>query len=193
MSPEFPMPSSESIPPTAAPLPSPSTADGYVRRFVQRATHTLLMIALAVASYWLISHFFLQSVKVVGVSMAPTLRDSQICLLNRWILYAHAPHPTDIVVIRDPSDHSFAVKRVVAVGGDSVDLSDGELRVNGRKVEESYLPQGTRTFPLPPSRQQSFKCAADQVFVLGDNRNNSMDSRAYGPVPLRDVLGLVIR
>jgi signal peptidase I len=151
------------------------------------------MFALAVASYWVISHFFLQSVKVVGVSMSPTLRDSQICLLNRWILYAHAPRLADIVVIRDPSDHSFAVKRIVAVGGDSVYLSDGELLVNGRKLQESYLPQGTRTFPLPPFKQQSFKCAADQVFVLGDNRNNSMDSRAYGPVALRDVLGLVIR
>ena len=187
------MPSSDSIASAETPSRSRLRADFASHPFIQRAAQTLLMLTLAVASYWVISHFFLQSVKIVGVSMSPTLRDSQICLLNRWILYAHAPHPADIVVIRDPSDHSFAVKRIVAVGGDSVFLSNGELLVNGRKLEESYLPDGTRTFPLPPFKQQTFKCAPNQVFVLGDNRNNSMDSRAYGPVALHDVLGLVIR
>jgi signal peptidase I len=187
------MPSSESIPSTE-PLLRPLSQVGVpAHPFVQRAGQGLLMLALAVASYFVVSHFFLQSVKVVGVSMAPTLQDSQLCLLNRWVLYAHAPCRTDIVVIRDPSDHSFAVKRIVAVGGDSVFLSDGELRVNGRKVEEPYLPEGTRTFPFPPLKHQFFRCAADQVFVLGDNRNNSMDSRAYGPISRRDVLGLIIR
>jgi signal peptidase I len=193
MSPEIPTPHSQSICSAEPLLPPASRVAAPARPLAQRAGQGLLMLALAVASYFLVSHFLLQSVKVVGVSMAPTLHDSEYCLLNRWVLYAHPPHRSDIVVIRDPSDQSCAVKRVVAVGGDLVWLSDGELYVNGRKVDEPYLVQGTRTFPLAPLKQQLFKCGKDQFFVLGDNRNYSLDSRAYGPISRRNVLGLIIR
>ena len=60
---------------------------------------------MAVASYFIISHYFLQSVKVVGRSMVPTLCDSQHYLLNRWIYYVRSPRQSDIVVLRDPSDN----------------------------------------------------------------------------------------
>jgi signal peptidase I len=193
MSPEIPTPSSEAICPTEPLLRPVACVAPHARPFAQRAGQGLLMLVLAAASYFVVSHFLLQSVKVVGVSMAPTLHDSEYCLLNRWVLYAHAPHRSDIVVIRDPLDQTCAVKRVVAVGGDSVYLSDGALCVNGQKVEEPYLPSGTRTFPLPPLKQQVFMCAKDQFFVLGDNRNYSLDSRSYGPISRQNILGLIIR
>lgn len=149
------------------------------------------ILALAAGCYLLISHFFLQSVRVIGISMVPTLQDSQRYLLNRWVLYFRAPHQDDIVVLRDPSDNGFSVKRIVAVGGDTIRFANGRVYVNGRELEESYLAPGTATFNA--GHAQTFTCSKDQYFVLGDNRPRSIDSRAYGPVPRANILGLIIR
>ena len=78
----------------------------------------LVVAVLAAASYFVISHFLLQSVKVVGRSMVPTLCDSQHYLLNRWVYYVRAPQRSDVVVLRDPSDNGFSVKRIIATPGD---------------------------------------------------------------------------
>jgi signal peptidase I len=160
---------------------------------LQRGIQWLTIGGLGLVSYFLISHFLVQSVTVVGVSMVPTLHNSEHYLLNRWVYFLHQPQPTDVVVIRDPLDHTYAVKRIVAVGGDSVYLRDGWVYVNGHRLVETYLPAGTPTFASAPHREQLFKCAKDQFFVMGDNRNNSLDSRVYGPVRRQDILGLIIR
>src|SRR5437868_6948760 len=93
--------------------------------FTQQLYQCLAVAGLALASYFIISHFVLQSVEVVGVSMAPTLSDSQKYLLNRWIYLVRTPRRSDIVVIRDPADNGFSVKRIVAAAGDTIRLKDG--------------------------------------------------------------------
>jgi signal peptidase I len=148
---------------------------------------------MAVASYLLISHFLVQSVRVVGRSMVPTLRDSQQYLLNRWIYHFRAPHRSDIVVLRDPSDNGFSVKRVIATPGDTIYLKDGNVYLNGTKLAEPYLAPYTPTFTDPKFKDQLIHCGKDQYFLLGDNRQNSVDSRAYGPVPRRNILGPLIQ
>ncbi len=147
---------------------------------------------LAVVSYLAISHFLLQSVTVVGRSMAPTLFDSQRYLLNRWVYRLRAPAHSDIVVIRDPSDNGFSVKRVIATPGDSVYLKDGSVYLNGCKLTEPYLAPHTPTFTDSKYRGQLILCGKNQYFLLGDNRLNSVDSRTYGPVPRHNILGPII-
>ena len=147
---------------------------------------------MAVVSYFVISHFFLQSVKIVGRSMVPTLCDSQHYLLNRWIYYVRSPRQSDIVVLRDPSDNGYSVKRVIAAPGDSVYLKDGNVYVNGSKLTETYLAPGTPTFTDSKYRDQLILCGKGQFFVLGDNRLNSIDSRTYGPVPRTNILGPIV-
>jgi len=150
------------------------------------------LLVCALLSYLLISHFCVQSVRVVGMSMLPTLHDSQFYLLNRWVLHFRPPQASEIVVLRDPLDGGFAVKRVIAIAGDSVYLADGAVYLNGKKLFEPYLPVGTKTFTTSLLKDQLFKCGPGQYFVLGDNRSNSLDSRAYGPVSRRDILGLIV-
>ncbi len=162
-------------------------------RFWRQGRDLLAIALLALLSYMLISHFLLQSVKVVGVSMSPTLHDSEFYLLNRWIYHVRSPHLADVVVIRDPMDGGFSVKRIVAVAGDSVYLKDGDVYVNGQKLQEPYLSAGTHTYTASAFTEQLFKCSRDQYFLLGDNRNNSLDSRVYGPVPRRNILGMIVR
>ena len=169
--------------------PAKADASSILRQICQ----CLAAAVLAVASYFIISHFFLQSVQVVGRSMMPTLYDSQHYLLNRWVYYVRAPQHSDVVVLRDPSDHGFSVKRIIATPGESIYLKDGNVYVNGSRLNEGYLAPGTPTFTDSKYRDKLILCGKEQYFVLGDNRLNSIDSRAYGPVPRRNILGPIIR
>ena len=152
-----------------------------------------LIAGLAYGAFVLVTHFVIQSVEVVGNSMAPTLENSQRYVLNRWVYLVREPEPTDIVVIQDPCDRSYAVKRIIAREGDSVHLKDGKIYVNGRPLSEPYLPPGTLTYASPQVKEQLAVCGKNQYFVLGDNRNNSSDSRIYGPIPRQSILGVIIQ
>lgn len=137
------------------------------------------------------SRFVFQSVQIVGASMSPTLRDSERYVLNRLVYQFREPRPQDIVVLRDPSDNCYAVKRIVAKEGDLVHIKNGQLFINGKSLPEPYLPEKTPTFAGPRYKEQMWICGVNQYFVLGDNRNNSADSRVYGTVPRANILGLV--
>ena len=160
---------------------------------LQQTYQCILAAALGLLSYFAVSHFVLESVQVVGVSMVPTLHDSQQYLLNRWVYHFRAPRRTDVVVLKDPEDKGFAVKRIIAAEGDRVELKAGKVYVNGVRLNEPYLLPNTPTFPYFTKNEQSVMLGKDQYFVLGDNRSNSADSRTYGPVSRRSILGLVIR
>jgi signal peptidase I len=183
----------ESIPVQTVVTPRARLARGNRPSALRQLCQFVAVTALAVASYFVISQYLLQSVKVVGRSMVPTLCDSQHYLLNRWIYHVHAPQRSDIVVLRDPSDNGFSVKRVIAAPGDSIYLSDGSVYLNGCKLDEPYLVPGTPTFTESKFKDQLILCGKGQYFLLGDNRLNSVDSRTYGPVPRQNILGPLVR
>ena len=160
---------------------------------LRRLGQLALITVLSFCSYYLVSHFVVQSVRVVGLSMTPTLNEAQVCLLNRWVLFFRAPRSSEVVVLRDPTDSTLSVKRIIGVPGDIVLVKKGELFVNEKELREPYLPSGTPTFPRPRVKEQEFRCGPGQYFVLGDNRNLSLDSRNYGLISRHDILGLIIR
>lgn len=133
---------------------------------------------------------------VEGVSMAATLRSGEVVLVERTALTDLARG--DVIVFNPPipgySGEPY-VKRVIGLPGDTVTIQDGSVYVNGAKLAEPYLTAGEIT--LPDARATSADAAesftvmvpAGTVFVLGDNRTLSYDSRAYGPVPLASVVG----
>ena len=182
----------ESISASSDLLPPARKARTPASSILRQTFQCLVVMVLATASYFVISHFLLQSVRVAGRSMVPTLFDSRHYLLNRWIYHVRPPRHSDIVVLRDPGDNGLSVKRIIATPGDSIYLKDGSIYVNGCKLNEPYLTPGTPTFTNSKYRDQLILCGKDQFFVLGDNRLNSIDSRAYGPVPRRNILGPII-
>jgi signal peptidase I len=161
-------------------------------RTVTKALLTwLLVAAFTYCSFVFATNYIVQSVQVVGNSMSPTLEDSHRYVLNRWVYHMRDPKPGDIVVLRDPTDNGYAIKRVIAGAGDSVYIKGGHIYVNGKELFEPYLKPGTPTYPGPQSTEQWFICGKDKYFVLGDNRNNSCDSRIYNAVPKENILGMV--
>ncbi|MFL6080333.1 MAG: signal peptidase I [Ornithinibacter sp.] len=129
-----------------------------------------------------------EPLRVASQSMSPTLDTGDQVLVDKLSGRWRAPAVGDIVVYRDPVGERLVVKRVVAVGGQSVALEDGELvvdstvrhepQVDVSRIDSTYFGPVT----VPP----------DAVFVLGDNRAESIDSRTYGPIPVEDLLGRVV-
>ena len=182
----------EAAPVGAAPRPSPDKASRAPAWLPRQSGQCLFVVALATASYFVVSHYFLQTVQVVGKSMVPTLNDAQHYLLNRWVFYFRTPQRGDVVVIRDPTDNGFSVKRIIAVAGDSIYLKDESVYLNGQRLYEPYLRPGTLTLTNSRFQNQLILCGKNQFFLLGDNRRYSVDSRTYGTISGRRILGLIV-
>lgn len=160
--------------------------------FLRQCWVVVVLTSLGMVSYTFITHFIFQSVRVDGQSMVPTLENSGSYWLDRFAYVASAPRQGDIVALKDPQDNVLVVKRVIALPGQSVYLDHGKVLVDGQPLAEPYLPDKTLTFAYEKNESEFFVMGKDQFFVLGDNRDNSTDSRVFGPVPRQNILGKVV-
>jgi signal peptidase I len=174
-----------------APPPARRDYRNLARKLIKQCGQCLVVAAAAYGCFQFSSHYVFQAVQVDGISMSPTLADTDRYLLNRWVYHVREPRIEEVVVLRDPRDDVYLVKRVVAKPGDRVYLKGGSIFVNGELLKEPYLPVGTLTFGDSRYREQFHICGVNQYFVLGDNRNRSADSRIFGAVPQQCIVGLI--
>ena len=165
----------------------------------------LVLVALAVAV--LIKTFLVQAFYIPSGSMIPTLEINDRVLVNKLAYRFGDPQRGDVVVfdsngpevdesvvgvlrhvaeavgLRTAATDDF-IKRVIAVEGDTVEIAGNQVLVNGEPVDEPYLPPGT---VMPDER--AVRVGPGEVFVMGDNREHSQDSRVFGPIPVEEVVG----
>lgn len=153
-----------------------------------RRPRRLWPIGLALVVLLVLARIFVaEPFRISGTSMAPTLRDGDRVLVDKRAYRDGLPRRGDLVVFHAPTSGDVTLKRVVGVPGDSVAIEDGVLVVNGARPVEPYTTPGAiDTVYFGPRRVR-----AASVFVLGDNRGDSVDSREYGLVAQRDLIGRV--
>jgi signal peptidase I len=179
-------------------VPGPTAADRKAARARARAATLqqvgnelvawLKTVASAAVYATLIVTFGFQVARVEGMSMAPTLEDQDRLIVNKLIYRLEAPRRGDIVMLYYPvnPDKSF-VKRVIAEEGDLVRIVDGHVYVNDVPLKDDYVPSEFRSHDDwgPQVIREGY------YFVMGDHRNNSSDSRHWGEVPKKYIIGKV--
>lgn len=145
---------------------------------------TLETIIPAIIIALLINLFLAQATRVYGQSMEPNLHTDERLIVEKVSYKLHPPQRDDIIVlkVRDEAKE-LLIKRVIGLPGETVEVRDGKVLINGEPLDEPYLARPTlgRYGPtvVPP----------EHVFVMGDNRNASNDSRAFGPVSYNHIIG----
>jgi signal peptidase I len=146
-----------------------------------------VFVSLAIAAVIIV--FLYQPVKVEGTSMMPWLQDQERIFVNKFVYNFDEVGRGDVIVFRFPLDPQKSyIKRVVGVAGDVVQIVAGQLIVNGESVDEWYVPAEYRD----RSNHAAVVVPQDGLYVLGDHRNTSNDSRVWGTVPLEFVTGKAV-
>ena len=173
------------IPPAAEPVEQqPPSAIGATLSWLR---DLLLSVMIAIV----VILFLYQPVKVEGTSMMPALVDQERIFINKFIYRfgIASVRRGDTVVFWFPGDPTKSyIKRVIGVPGDSVEVVDGIVVVNGHALSESYVPEEYRDHRSMPMRA----VPPDQFFVLGDHRSSSNDSRSWGWVPRSYIYGKAV-
>jgi signal peptidase I len=184
-------------------------AEQQVKSTIRDIVETLVLTAVI----FLLVRSVVQNFKVEGRSMEPTLHNGQYLVINKaaywridrdllnYVTSAQAandanknrsddmlvfgePMRGDVIVFRFPRDPTRDfIKRVIALPGDTVEIRQGKVYVNGQFVDEAYINE-VGNYSWPPRKMD-----AGEYFVLGDNRNNSSDSHVWGPVPRDNIIG----
>jgi signal peptidase I len=166
-------------------LPGEDVSPGrHILRVLREILETMIP---AVIIALLINLLLAQATRVYGQSMEPNLHTDQRLVVekisyNRWWPIG-GPQRGDVVVLRIDPDSDLLIKRIIGLPGDQVEIRSGQVRINGELLDEPYISGPTYgeygPVDVPPLH----------VFVLGDNRGFSNDSRAFGPLPLDSVIG----
>ena len=131
---------------------------------------------------------------VDGKSMYSTLNDKDVLFVEKVSLLTHKINRGQIVIFDSKNyTNDIYVKRVIGIEGDEIEIKDGKVYLNGTALQENYLDENTVTNPGPfILKNGKYKVEKDYVFVLGDNREDSVDSRILGPISTKDLKGHVV-
>ena len=157
-----------------------------------RENFSLIAIALVLA--FLIRTFIAEPRYIPSDSMVPTLLTGDRLVVEKVSYYFHPPKFGDIIVFQPPEElqnrgylkNQAFIKRVIGEPGNIININKGKVYLNGQALEEDYIAEPPNQ-PFPP-----VKVPPDKLFVMGDNRNDSNDSRYWGFLPNKNVIGRAV-
>ncbi len=153
-----------------------------VREVIETAVLTLLM--------FLVIHSAVQNFNVDGHSMEPNLHDTELILVDKWTYLFHAPTRGDVIVfVAPPAPNEDYVKRIIGVPGDVITINNGAPTVNGVTLKEYYVRPANMGATPEDTAINKMIVPPDDFFVLGDNRMGSSDSRTWGLLPRKNIIG----
>jgi signal peptidase I len=163
----------------------PPSRPGMGRRLLRAFREVLETVLPAILIALLINVFIGQATRVEGQSMEPNLHTNQRLVVEKVSYRFHGPQRFDVVVIKMPSQgDELLIKRVIGLPGETVEIRDGTVYINGAALDEPHAQGDTST-----RHNASVMVPPLHVFVMGDNRNHSNDSRSFGPVPIENIVG----
>lgn len=156
-------------------------------------------VVIALSIFLIVYLFIMQPHQVNGASMYPTYEDGEYLLTDKVSYKINEPQRGDVVVFRAPESAQCPegtgcdfIKRIIGLPGDQIMIQNDQISVNGVRLDETYLPDGTPSHPGTFLNNGGvIVVKEDQFFVMGDNRNHSSDSRTWGPVPKENIVGKV--
>ncbi len=174
------------------------------RRPARWIIELVVVVAVAVVIAVVLRTFVVATYSIPSGSMEPTLQIGDRIVVDKLSYHLHGVDRSNIIVFSTPTTENCAgppvadlVKRVIGLPGETISLSGGRVYINGHVLPEPWLPQATRTETFPGPTDQSFslhhpyRIPADEVYVMGDNRTESCDSRYWGPVNESTIVGKV--
>ncbi len=181
---------------SSAPAPTPPDGSSRRRRGLGCVLEIVETLVLTFVLFWVIQSFVAQPFQVRQHSMEHTIEDQQFVLVDRLTPHFDAYHRGDIIVFTPPDNAETPggepfIKRVIGVANDTIDLKDGDVYVNGVKLVEPYLyaVDGEAQPTLPDNERTHWVIEPGQLFVMGDHRQQSSDSRLFGPIQIGQVIG----
>lgn len=145
----------------------------------------IIPYVLVIIGVFFLKTFIVTPIRVNGASMYPTLHDNDIMILNKMHYWFSPIERFDIVVVK--TDQNYLIKRVIGLPKEHVEYKNNILYVNGKKIEEPV--EGLETKDFDSNTFGKGNIPENYYLVLGDNRNNSFDSREFGFVPKKSILG----
>lgn len=160
--------------------------------------YTLIQLVCWIAVALLIRQFAVEFVRVKGSSMRSTLENGEVMLVTKAEYLFGEPKRQDVVICHYPNRYmdkwklipQYFVKRIIGLPGETVSIEEGVVHIDGAPLEEPYLDEN---YTRRRTSMEPVKLGADEYFVMGDNRDNSNDSRRIGPLKRRAIIGHVRR
>ena len=176
--------------------PEDELEEGWFKATIDFFVETVKIVVLAAAIILPIRYFLIQPFYVKGASMEPNFFDHEYLMINEIGYQFGDPERGDVVVFKYPRDpKQFFIKRVVGLPGDTIEIRDNEVYLSEGSVgepvlfEEMYL--ATDTLTEPKNGDTEYILSEGEYFLLGDNRDHSLDSRSFGPVDVNLIVGKV--
>lgn len=157
------------------------------RKFLKEIAKTVVMLFFIWLFVYVVTHYLYGFIVVDGDSMNDTMVDDQVGIIQKFNK-EDVIQRGDIIVFWSNELDEYLIKRCVAIGGDTISMTEGVLTVNGKKVTEAYIKE-----PMMWNNEiEEMTLSEDAFFAMGDNRNNSLDCRELGPVYMEDVTGKLV-